>query len=87
MVKVSTRRLSDQLVLRVADRGDGIPPEVAKRLFEPFFSTKQEGMGMGLNICRSIAELHHGRLVFEPGAEGGSVFILTLSVEKEAIPA
>ncbi len=87
VVKISTRRLSDQLVLRVADRGNGIPPEVAKRLFEPFFSTKQEGMGMGLNICRSIAELHHGRLMFEPGPEGGSVFILTLPVEKEAIPA
>jgi two-component system, LuxR family, sensor histidine kinase DctS len=73
--------------MRVTDRGPGIPPDLAKRLFEPFFSTKEEGMGMGLNICRSIAELHHGRLAFEAAPDGGAVFILTLPVEMETAPA
>ena len=62
----------------VADRGPGIPPEVAAQLYEPFFSTKQEGMGMGLNICRSIVELHHGRLWFDHRDGGGTVFQLWL---------
>lgn len=75
------------VTLRVSDLGHGIPPETVRRLFEPFFSTKQEGMGMGLNICRSIAELHRGRLSFEAGPDGGTTFILTLPVKMESTPA
>jgi PAS domain S-box-containing protein len=48
--------------IRVTDSGDGIAESVINRMFEPFFSTKADGMGMGLNICRSIIESHHGRL-------------------------
>lgn len=58
----------------VRDRGRGIPPETAARLFEPFFTTKTEGMGMGLNICRSIIESHRGTLTFEAAMDGGTVF-------------
>lgn len=73
-----TRRLGDDIVVAVADRGPGIPPEVAEKLFSPFFSTKSEGMGMGLAICRSIVELHQGRLEFTARPGGGTVFTLTL---------
>jgi signal transduction histidine kinase len=48
--------------IQVTDTGSGIPENVIERMFEPFFSTKSDGMGMGLNICRSIIESHHGRL-------------------------
>jgi signal transduction histidine kinase len=48
--------------IKVIDQGPGIPEDALERLYEPFFSTKQDGMGMGLNICRSIIESHHGRL-------------------------
>ncbi len=82
-VRISTSEEGGHLIVRVADQGMGVPPETARRLFEPFFSTKQEGMGMGLNICRSIAELHHGRLGFEPNPDGGTIFILSLPVEQE----
>ncbi len=68
----------------IADRGIGIPDEIAARLFEPFFTTKPEGMGMGLNICRSIAELHHGRLGFEVRPGGGTLFILSLPLDNPA---
>ena len=50
------------LRIQVTDAGGGIPENVLERMFEPFFSTKSDGMGMGLNICRSIVESHHGRL-------------------------
>lgn len=62
----------------VADRGPGISSEVAEHLYEPFFTTKSEGMGMGLNICRSIVEFHQGRLWHELREGGGTVFFLTL---------
>ena len=80
-VRVSTREEGGQLIVRVADLGTGIDADTARRLFEPFFTTKAEGMGMGLNICRSIAELHRGRLGFETDPGGGTIFILSLPVE------
>jgi two-component system sensor kinase FixL len=64
----------------VADTGPGLAPEVAGRLFEPFVSTKPEGMGVGLAICRSIVEAHGGRLWAEPNPGGGTVFRFTLPI-------
>lgn len=80
-VGIRTGTEHGMVVVRVADLGQGIDPETARRLFEPFFTTKTEGMGMGLNICRSIAELHHGRLGFETKPEGGTIFTLSLPAE------
>jgi len=77
-VRIATATDGSHVMVRVADRGTGIPADVAERLFQPFYTTKPEGMGMGLNICRSIAELHHGRLSFETNPEGGTIFVLTL---------
>lgn len=81
VIRIGTRSEGRHVSIRVADRGPGIPAEITERLFQPFYTTKAEGMGMGLNICRSIAEVHHGRLSFEPNPEGGTIFILTLPVE------
>jgi two-component system sensor histidine kinase DctS len=64
--------------LTLCDHGHGIPEAMAERLFEPFFSTKSEGMGMGLNICRSIVESHQGRLWFTANPGGGTCFHLQL---------
>jgi signal transduction histidine kinase len=50
------------LRIQVTDAGSGIPESVIQHMFEPFFSTKSDGMGMGLNICRSVVESHLGRL-------------------------
>ncbi|MDR1853431.1 MAG: PAS domain S-box protein [Azoarcus sp.] len=79
ILTVSTRLSERGVALSVADRGCGVPPEVAPHLFDPFFTTKGKGMGMGLNICRTIAELHHGSLEFEANPGGGTIFTLTLS--------
>jgi len=69
---------TDFLEVNVADRGPGIATEQSERLFAPFYTTKPEGMGMGLNICRSIVEFHHGRLWTVDRSGGGSVFSFTL---------
>ena len=61
------------LRIRVIDVGDGIPSESLAKIYEPFFSTKHEGMGMGLNICRSIIESHQGRLWAENTRSGGYI--------------
>jgi two-component system sensor histidine kinase DctS len=78
LVTVSTRVQGHSVALDVADRGCGVSPEIAIHLFDPFFTTKGKGMGMGLNICRTIAELHHGQLTFEPNPAGGTIFTLIL---------
>jgi signal transduction histidine kinase len=66
------------VLISVADTGKGIDPKIAERIFNPLFTTKSNGMGMGLAICRSIIEAHDGRLWASAGAQGGSVFQLVL---------
>ena len=63
-LRVVPKQIEDRDVVEfsVQDTGKGLAPEVLERLFEAFFSTKEEGMGMGLNLCRSIVESHHGRM-------------------------
>jgi len=62
----------------VVDNGPGIPPGEAERIFEPFYSTKDSGLGMGLAICRAIVVAHGGALSFDPNPDGGAVFQFTL---------
>jgi signal transduction histidine kinase len=73
-----------QVEIAVIDRGHGIDEEDRERLFQPFFTTKDDGMGMGLAICRSIVEFHDGRLAVESNPEGGTIFTFTLPVEETA---
>lgn len=78
VLTVSAFREHDQVHLSFTDRGAGIAPEAVPHLFEPFYTTKAEGMGMGLNICRSVVEAHHGRLWIAPNPGGGSIFHILL---------
>ena len=64
----------------VADVGCGISPEVAERLFTPFFTTRPDGMGLGLSLCRTVVEQHGGVLMFEPQRPRGTIFRFTLPV-------
>ena len=72
------RDLEGSVAVRVADRGTGISSTDETQLFTPFFTTKENGMGIGLAICRSIIEYHEGHLYFEHNEGGGSVFTFTL---------
>lgn len=67
-----------QVLISICDRGSGISEEVASHLFEPFYSTKSEGLGVGLNICRSVVEAHQGRLWYESDVHEGSIFHISL---------
>jgi two-component system, LuxR family, sensor kinase FixL len=62
----------------VADSGPGVAPELEDRLFQPFATTKKNGMGLGLSICREIVEAHHGHLSAEPNPGGGTIFRVRL---------
>ncbi|MHB1206312.1 MAG: sensor histidine kinase [Rhodospirillaceae bacterium] len=76
---ISTRTAADFVEFAVADEGPGLPEEIRARLFEPFITTKKDGMGVGLSICRTIIESHGGRLWAEPNAGRGTVFRFTLA--------
>jgi PAS domain S-box-containing protein len=78
VLRVSVVRRGETLEFAVIDNGPGLTPEAVERLFEPFFTTKREGMGMGLNICRSIIESHQGRLWAEHGPDQGCALRFTL---------
>jgi signal transduction histidine kinase len=76
------------VLVSVRDTGPGLDPRAAARLFEPFYTTKAEGMGMGLAISRSIAEAHGGRLSASENEPRGAVFQLRLPARPaEDIPA
>jgi two-component system sensor kinase FixL len=68
------------VVVQVRDSGTGVPPEDLERIFDPFVSSKRDGMGMGLPICRSIIERHRGRLWATNNPDRGATFHFTLPV-------
>jgi len=81
---VATARDGDDFVsVSVADTGPGLAAEVAASLFQPFVTTKAQGLGIGLSICRTIVEAHGGRLWMEPNEGGGTVFRFRIPVAKE----
>jgi two-component system, LuxR family, sensor kinase FixL len=69
---------SDMLEISVADTGSGLPEEIRGRLFQPFVTSKANGMGVGLSVCRTIVETHGGRLWAEDNPGGGTVFRFTV---------
>jgi signal transduction histidine kinase len=74
----------DGLMVSVTDTGPGVVPGDVDRIFNPMYTTKREGMGMGLSICRSIVEGHGGRLWVSPNTPAGAVFRFTLHADGSA---
>jgi two-component system sensor histidine kinase DctS len=85
-IRIRTSRTEDGMAeVAVDDTGTGVSALVAERLYEPFFTTKPQGMGMGLAICLTIAEVHRGRLSVEPRQSGaGTTVRLFLPLEGSA---
>lgn len=84
LVIATTINADGEAEVSVRDAGHGIGAEAERELFAPFFTTKPQGMGIGLNICRSIIELHEGRLWFTRNGDRGSTFRFTLPAESRA---
>jgi C4-dicarboxylate-specific signal transduction histidine kinase len=87
IVTLRTRATSASAVIEVRDTGPGVPTELMPRLFQPFVTTKPMGMGLGLPICKSIAEAHGGTLSAEVAEEGGMSFKIVLPTIDPASPA
>ena len=69
---------SDNILVSIEDSGTGLEPGLSDRIFDPLVTTKQNGMGMGLAICKSIVEGHGGRVWAVPGFANGTVFQFTV---------
>jgi two-component system sensor kinase FixL len=82
----ANRAPADTVEIAVADNGPGLAPEVAGRLFEPFVSTKNDGLGIGLAICRAIVEGHGGVLDSAPNPGGGTIFRILLPLAGPPCP-
>ena len=94
-LRVSAKVLEGQSVVEFAvlDSGRGLTPETMARLFEAFYSTKAEGMGLGLSLCRTVVEQHGARLQHRALASGGTEFYFSLALAPQdpahspAVPA
>jgi len=78
IVEIKTLGGDEGIFVHVADRGAGISKDVAAHIFEPFFTSKPDGLGLGMNICRTIIESHRGHLTFRSRHKGGTVFTIQL---------
>jgi len=75
---IGVTQQKDSAFFFIADTGTGIAPEIAQQLFQPFVTSKANGMGVGLSICRTIIEAHGGRIAARANEGGGTVFEFTL---------
>jgi two-component system sensor kinase FixL len=83
-LRVRTRQEASGFVeVVVEDSGPGLPKEQRERIFEPFHTTKPNGMGVGLAICRTVVQSHGGRIWAESSRGGGAAFHFTLPAETE----
>jgi len=80
LLRISTSVESNKVIIRIADTGMGIQPDKMKHLFEPFYTTKTQGTGLGLPLCLSIAERHNGRIDVDTREGFGTVFIVSFRI-------
>ena len=81
-VLVKTSRRQRRVLVEVIDWGEGVPDELETKLFDPFFSTKPKGMGVGLSICQSIIQAHGGEIGYHNNPQGGAVFYFLLPADE-----
>ena len=83
-VTLTTSRMGETVEISISDSGPGIPPEVGRRLFEQFFTTKPQGTGLGLSITRQIVEEHGGKIRWHSAPGAGATFTVAVPIQKAA---
>ncbi|MBU2445864.1 MAG: GAF domain-containing protein [Bacteroidetes bacterium] len=81
-ITIEVETSADNQTIIITDQGSGIPDEIAQHIWEPFFTTKKQGMGLGLDICKRIIESHNGKIWFETEVGRGTTFFVQLSKSK-----
>ncbi len=84
LLEISSGRNAEGWMVKVSDSGPGVPPKMVAQLFEPLMSTKEQGMGLGLSISRTIIDHHGGAIWVERSDLGGAAFCFSLPDHKEA---
>jgi len=84
-IRVDIARHGDAWQIAVADNGPGMTPEVKDKVFDPFFTTRSRGTGLGLPIAKRVVEAHGGRIVIETPAGGGTVVSMSLPVVRSTM--
>jgi signal transduction histidine kinase len=82
-LKISARREGNEVVVEFADTGTGIPAEQMERIFDPFFSTKPNGTGLGLFVSHGIIQGHSGSIEVESAVGKGTTFVIRLPIHSE----
>jgi two-component system sensor kinase FixL len=86
-LSIGARRAGERIEISVTDSGPGLPASVRAKLFEPFVTTKPDGMGVGLSISRAIVDAHGGQIVVEDAPGGGTIFRFTVARADDIVPA
>jgi two-component system sensor kinase FixL len=81
LLTITTRSLDNAVEVSVSDRGTGVAPELTETIFTPFTTTKSNGMGIGLTMCRSIVDAHGGQLNYRNNPDHGATFYFQLPTE------
>jgi two-component system, LuxR family, sensor kinase FixL len=81
VMTLTTSREGNFAIVTIRDTGPGLPPEILAKLFQPFVTTKETGMGIGLNICQSITEAHGGKIEASASSEAGAIFRISLPLD------
>jgi signal transduction histidine kinase len=81
-LEINSSQKGDKLELTFADTGEGMPPEIMAKIFTPLFTTKAQGMGFGLAICKRIIEAHGGNIAVQSTVKKGTTFTLTLPIKQ-----
>jgi signal transduction histidine kinase len=83
-LKIKTLLIDGNVIIRVTDTGDGIPEQNIEKIFSPFFSTREGGLGLGLSIVQRIVESHGGKIICQSKIGEGTTFEVLLPVERES---
>ena len=85
-ILITSNKINNTIIIKVADSGPGVPAQMKDKIFDPFFTGRKDGLGIGLSICYRIVKDHGGELTLEASEElGGAEFIITLPPQTEGI--